>query len=170
MKSFISAQFGYCPLVWMMHSRILNNRINKIHERALRIVYKDNNPTFEELLRKDDSVSIHVRNIQALAIELFKVVSGKSPKIMEKVFSLKQTLSYCSKFPFNTRNVRTVAYGKNTRSHLGPKIWALVPTEIKESNSLVEFKRKIRKWKPEQYPCRLCETFVAGVGFVNVAD
>ena len=83
---------------------------------------------------------------------------------------MKETLSYCSKFPFNTRNVRTVAYGTNTLSHLGPKIWALVPTEIKESNSLVEFKRKIRKWKPEQCPCRLCETFVAGVGFVNVAD
>ena len=41
MKAFINSQFGYCPLVWMFHSRKLNNRINKIHERALRIVYKD---------------------------------------------------------------------------------------------------------------------------------
>ena len=41
MKSFIESQFGYCPLVWMFHSRSLNNRINHIHERALRIVYKD---------------------------------------------------------------------------------------------------------------------------------
>ena len=170
MKSFINAQFGYCPLVWMMHSRILNNRINKIHERALRIVYDDNKSTFEELLCKDDAVSIHVRNIQALAIELFKVVNGQSPKIMEEVFSLKKTLSYCSKFPFNTRNVRTVAYGTNTLSHLGPKIWAIVPKEIKESDSLMEFKRKIRKWKAEQCPCRLCEKFVAGVGFVNITD
>ena len=34
MKAFISSQFGYCPLIWMFHSRKLNNRINKIHERA----------------------------------------------------------------------------------------------------------------------------------------
>ena len=42
MKAFITSQFGYCPLVWMYHSRKLNNRINKIQERALRLVYNDN--------------------------------------------------------------------------------------------------------------------------------
>ena len=52
MKSFIESQFGYCPLVWMFHSRSLNNRINHIHERALRIVYKDYYSSFEELLEK----------------------------------------------------------------------------------------------------------------------
>ena len=41
MNSFITSQFGYCPLVWMFHSRELNNRINRIHERSLRIVYND---------------------------------------------------------------------------------------------------------------------------------
>ena len=41
MKSFIESQFGYCPLIWMFHSRVLNNKINCIHERALRITYND---------------------------------------------------------------------------------------------------------------------------------
>ena len=41
MKSFIELQFGYCPLIWMFHSRGLNNKINRIHERALRITYND---------------------------------------------------------------------------------------------------------------------------------
>ena len=50
MKAVINSQFGYCPLVWMFHSRTLNNRINKIHERALRMVYNDNISTFDELL------------------------------------------------------------------------------------------------------------------------
>ena len=45
-KSFIYSQFGYCPLVWMFHSRKMNSRINKIHERALRIIYDDKNTTF----------------------------------------------------------------------------------------------------------------------------
>ena len=48
MKAFINSQFGYCPLVWMFHSRQLNNRINKIHERALRIVHNDFCSTFNE--------------------------------------------------------------------------------------------------------------------------
>ena len=170
MKSFITSQFGYCPLVWMMHSRILNNRINKIHERALRIVYDDINSSFEELLRRDDSVTIHTRNIQSLATELFKVVNGESPEIMKQVFSLKKNVPYCTKFPFKTRNVRTVAYGTNTLSFLGPKIWSIVPTAIKESKSLVEFKREIRKWIPERCPCRLCFTYITDLGFVNAAD
>ena len=70
MKAFINSQFGYCPLVWMWHSRKLNNRINKIHERALRIVYEESNATFEELLTKDGAVTIHERNIRMLAIEM----------------------------------------------------------------------------------------------------
>ena len=42
LKGFVESQFGYCPLTWMFHSRKANSRINHIHERALRIVYKDN--------------------------------------------------------------------------------------------------------------------------------
>ena len=63
MKAFINSQLRYCPLVWMFHSRQLNNRINKIHESALHIVYNDFSSPFNKLLLKDNSVSIHNRNI-----------------------------------------------------------------------------------------------------------
>ena len=62
MKAFICSQFGYCPLVWMLHSRKINNRVNSLHERPLRVVYRDYNATFSELLSKDKSVTIHQRN------------------------------------------------------------------------------------------------------------
>ena len=73
MKAFIMSQFSYCPLVWMCHSRTLNNKINKIHERTLQLVYDDRQSTFEELLNIDKSVTIHHRNLQVLATELYKV-------------------------------------------------------------------------------------------------
>ena len=57
MKTFVISQFNYCPLVWMFHSRKLNNRINSIHERALRITYKDYKSSFNELLQKDNAAS-----------------------------------------------------------------------------------------------------------------
>ena len=53
MKSFIMSQFGHCPLIWMNHNRSLNNNINRIHERALKIVYRDKKSTFKELLEKN---------------------------------------------------------------------------------------------------------------------
>ena len=102
MNAFINSQFAYCPLVWMFHSRVLNIRINKIHERALWIVCDDVS-SFDELLNRDNSFTIHERKIQALSIELYKVFNGLSPKIMNKVFPLKDISIYCSRFPFKTR-------------------------------------------------------------------
>ena len=89
MNAFITSQFGYCPLVWMFHSRGLNNRINKIHERALRLVYNDSQSTFADLLTKDNSVSIHDRNLQILATEIYKLKHNESPRIIESIFKEK---------------------------------------------------------------------------------
>ena len=133
-NAFITSQFGYCPLVWMFHSRKLNNRINKIHERALRIVYNDDLSSFDELLNRDSSFTIHSRNIQAIAIELYKVVNGLSPEIMNQVFPLKDILLHCSRFPFKTSNVKPVSYGMETLGFMGPKIWALSLVRSKRFN------------------------------------
>ena len=108
------------PLIWMFHSRKVNNRINNIHERSLRLVYDDKFYSFEELLNKDDSFTIHERNIQTLTIELYKVVN----RIMSQVFPLKESAKYCSTNIFVTRNVDTVKYGTEILAHLGPKVWA----------------------------------------------
>ena len=72
MNAFISSQFNYCPLIWMCHDREIHRQINRIHHRALSIVYRDYTSSFETLLEKSGSVSIHHRNIQQLAIEIFK--------------------------------------------------------------------------------------------------
>ena len=84
MKAFFMVQFSYCPLICMFHSRKLSNKINKLHESILRIVYSDNTSSFEELLKTDNSVSVHRRNIQVPATELYKIVNGLSPKIMRE--------------------------------------------------------------------------------------
>ena len=62
LKAFIESQFSYCSLIWMFHNRSINNKINKLHERALRLVYKDDNLSFRELLDKDHSFTIHEKN------------------------------------------------------------------------------------------------------------
>ena len=62
MKAFIEAQFNYCPLVWMFHSKKLQKRLDKLHERALRVLYKDDISSFEDLLKKDKSFNLHDRN------------------------------------------------------------------------------------------------------------
>ena len=90
MKTFIQSQFNYCPLVWMFHNRTLNNKINKLHERALRVVYKNEDSTFEELLEEDNSITIHHRNLQRLAIEMYKIYNHLSPLPMQELFTKKE--------------------------------------------------------------------------------
>ena len=86
MRAFVISQFQYFPLVWMFHSRHLNNKINRIHERALRIAYKDYESSFNTLLEKDKSVNIHVKNLQTLMIEMFKTRENINPPFIKEVF------------------------------------------------------------------------------------
>ena len=58
----------------MFYSRSLNNKINRLHERCFRIIYNDTRSNFEELLNKDNSISIQHNNIHSFAIEVYKVV------------------------------------------------------------------------------------------------
>ena len=83
----------------MFHSRTLNNKINRLHERCLCIIYNDNTSYFTELLESDNSVSVHHRNIQVLATELYKVVNGLSSKLVSDCFTSDiGTLSVLGRF------------------------------------------------------------------------
>ena len=140
----------------MFHSRKLNNKINKLHQRCLRIVHNNNISTHEELLETDNSVLVHFQNVKALAIELYKVVNGFSPDIMKDVFPLNENLCYNTrnKRTLNSSNIRTVHFGSETLSHLAPKIWQLLPQEIQKLESVASSKNAVKKWKPANCPCR----------------
>ena len=147
MKAFIESQVNYCSLIWVFHSRTMNNKINRIHERALMLVYSNHVSSFVELLKKDRSFSIHHRNIQSLAIELYKFFHGLSPSIMKNVFHFNTNIpcNLRSRSEFYSRIPKTVKYGTETVSYLAPKIWSSVPNAIKSSKSLDVFKSKIRQ-------------------------
>ena len=167
MKAFIESQFGYCPLVWMFHSRSLNNKINRIHERALRITYNDKSSSFQKLFEKDNPVIIHNRNIKILATETYKFLQGLSPPLMNEIFvERNNNYSLRGNNLLTRRRVNSVRYGTETVSFLAPKIWDILPKDIKDSESLDIFKRKIKKWIPWECPCRLFKTYVPQVGFI----
>ena len=97
MNSFFASRFGYCPLIWMFHNHTINNKINGLHERCLRIVYSDKNSNYKQLLEKDGSVLIHNRNLQILATEMFKVSKNLSITIVKDIFQRKES-------PYDLRN------------------------------------------------------------------
>ena len=169
MKTFVEFQLSYCPLFSMFHSGSLNNKINNVDEKALRLVYFDYKSSFQELLDKDAFFSVHHRNIQTLAIEIYKHIHGLSPTFMGEVFKINRTLPYNLRThnEFSSGVPKTVKYGTETISFLAPKVAALVPGKIKECSCLEAFKSKIRNWKPD-CPCRLCKTYLQHVGFFEI--
>ena len=133
----------------MLRSRTRNNKINRIHDRTLRTVYSDYSSSFNELLDKDGSFTIHQKNVQSLAIEIYKYLHGLSPAILSEVFQVNETIyDLRMRNKLHARNPKTVRYSTKTISFLSPKIWSLIPQNIKDSGSLPCFKKNIRKWKP----------------------
>ena len=141
LESGLESQFVYCPLIWMFCQRSSNTRINHLHERALRIVYNDNESTFEDLLKKDNSVSIHHKNIRLLGIELYKVKNNLSNHLMSEIFNLRNIDYYLrSQTDLKQGPVNMVNYGLKSLRYLAPNIWDIIPFEIRNLGSLAEFK------------------------------
>ena len=116
MNSFFNAQFNYCPLVWMLHSRRNNSIIRNLHERCLRLIYNNKNSSYEELLTKDGSVSVHHRNIQALATEFYKIKNRLLPELFTEIFARETEYQYnlrrCN--DFRIPSIHTVYHGSES--------------------------------------------------------
>ena len=123
MKAFIESQFGYCSLIWMFCGGNLNDQINHLHERPLKIVYNDYESSFQELLELDTSVSIHHKNIRLLSIELFKVKNGLSNQVISELYDLRNIeYNLRSQTDFSLGAVNTTNYGLRSLRYFAPKI------------------------------------------------
>ena len=124
MKAFTESHFNYCPLIWMFHSRTLNNKSNCLHERALRIICSHYKSSFCELLEKGKSFSIDHKSIQSLSIEIFKFLHNLSPSVINNIFKTNQTVSYDvrKRNVLQSRNPSSVRYDTDTISYIAPKI------------------------------------------------
>jgi predicted transport protein len=171
MNAFIESQFSNSsyPLIWMFCSKELNEKINSIHKRALRQVYSDFTSSFEELLEKDNSVTVHQRNIQLVAIEMFKATKDIGPRIVRDLFTLDHNENRDRNF--SRPNINNKNTGENTIRYFGPIVWdEMLPNEFKTIETLENFKIAIKKWKPTNCPCSLCREYIHGVGYVTTYE
>ena len=131
-------------------------------------MYKDDQSTFQELLKKDNPVTIHHRNIQVLAIELYKCNNNLAIDIMNEIFIDRKYSrpDLRTQTEFVIPPINTVYKGENSLRYLGPLIWKIVSDKLKKILYLKRFKTEIKKWVPSKCPCRLCKNYVQGLGYV----
>ena len=154
LNAFITTRFSYAPVVWKFRSRKLNNHINWIHKKALRILFQYHNPMFEDLLAKDGCFKIHGRNLRRLLIEIFKVKIELASETMNEVFDIiESTYPLRSELRFKPQNIYTVRYRTEAAAFADSRIWSYMTSELKVSLNV--FRLKIKNFKPKNCTCSI---------------
>ena len=158
-NAFFCSHFNYCPLVWMFSTKDANNKIEKLHKRALQIIHSDYDSAlnYEDLLLRDISVTIHQRNLQFLMTEIFKTIHGLNPSFMKEFFIMEETcFNLRCQYGMKVPRVTSTKYGLETLSFRGCQIWNMLPSEFKYLSSVPKFKEQIKSWSRSNCNCRIC--------------
>ena len=131
------------------------------------MIYNNQISSFQELLDKDNSFTVHHFNIQSLAIEMFKVINIIAATIIDDLFSTYHSFNLRSKSKFVVPSSRTVHNGQNSMQYYSPLIWNVISGYIKDSETLDIFKSNIAKWKPINCSRRLCKKYIPNLAFIN---
>ena len=120
-----------------------------------------------ELFEKNNSVTKHQRNLQVPATEIFKVKNWLAAEIMKEVSKIQNpAYNFRSEAThFKSENVKTTHYGIQSVGFFWSKMWDMVPKNIKNCSSLNKLKNSIKLW-PNEFPCRICQKYIAQVGFI----
>ena len=158
--AFVRSNFLYCPNVWHFGTYRNFGKIEKVNKRALRVVFNDYTSSYPELLVKAKRNCIYVQNLHVILVECFKYVNGMNPNILRNVFNLRN-------HEYNTRGIQmlqlpqvnTITHGINSFRYQAPKLWNLLPDNMKTAGDEEEFKSNIKDWKPscQSGSCIMCK-------------
>ena len=156
-KTTVLANFNYCPLIWMFSSKAANNEINRTHTRALRVLHKDNDASFDICLQREAETTIHVKNLQKLMLEIFKTLNSLNPSYLWDFFSTKKVeynlrIKNLVKLP----QIKTHTFGTHSLTFRGSILWNALSDDMKICKNVAAFKKKIKTWKGANCSCKLC--------------
>ena len=157
-NTVIMSSFHYCPLVWMFCGKDANHRINRTHKRTLRILHNDYDSSLNTLLKKSNTVTIHIKNLQKLMLEIYKSMNQLNPSYIWHLHKRKEIqydlrTKHLCKFPIT----KTTKFGMESLSFRGSILWNNLDDEIKELPIVASFKTKFKTWNGEKCNCKICK-------------
>ena len=146
-KSFIQSNFSYSPVAWLFCGRKNSNKLEKLQERALRIVFNDFSSSYEFLCERANTLPLSFYQLRFLGIEMYKCIKKTNPTYLNDLFC-EQTSDY--QLRDSSRLIlprfNTFKFGFKSFRYFGAKLWNVLPADIKQSESLFIFKTRITKW------------------------
>ena len=141
----------------MFCGKTANNEINRVHKRALHIVLRDYDASFDELLVENEEKTIHVRNLQMLITEVYKSLNHQNPSFLWELFARKEiNYSLRIKDLLALPKALTTSLGINSIYFRGSILWNGTPDVIKSSNTVFAFMKNIKNWSGEFCNCSIC--------------
>lgn len=113
-------------------------------------------------------MSIHLKNLQELATEFYKVKSGLFAIIMNLLFKKTKICELSSGINVANRHMHTSRFGADSMTNLGSRIWKLIPDKIKNGSTLPVFTSRVKIWNIGYCPFGICRRFVKDLGFFEV--
>ena len=141
----------------MFSSKAANKEINRTHKRALRVLHKDNDVSLDTCLQRGTDTTIHVKNLQKLMLEIFKMLNLLNPSYLWDFFSTKEVeynlrIKNLVKLP----QIKTHTFGTHSLTFRGSLLWNSLIDDIKMCKNIAAFKKKIKTWKGANCSCKLC--------------
>ena len=167
MKSFITSQFNYCLIVWICHSKSLNNKENHIYERPLLYSLSRRPIQFYNFASKGLFGYHPSKNLQLLALGIFEIKMNISLEIMSKIFDFPKNYAYelrCGNC-LSRSKIHSTHFLIQSIANIAAKIQNKIPNKIKEACCFTVFKSKIKKYVLDGFPYRLCKIYEGHVSF-----
>ena len=157
-RTFVLANFNYCPIVWSFCGVMHMRKMEKIQERALRFLLNDFTSSYSELLTKAGYESLHLRRMKTIACEVFKSLNSLNPSFMGDMFKMKENVYDLRD---NHRLVQPVfkklTYGRNTFGYYGAHLWNKLPSDLmNNAGDLNTFKSLLSSWEGPKCTCAMC--------------
>ena len=162
LESFVNSNFNYCPLVWLFCSPESTRKIDRIQERALRLLFDDYTSDSETIRNKANKSSICIERYRKLSLEIFKTLNNLNPEYMKDIFVKNQDpygLRNNSRHQHDLKNqgFKAFTYGESSLRVLGPKVWNSLPQHFKSEDNLATFKQLIKAWGGYHCRCKMCK-------------
>ena len=142
--SYVLSEFVYCSTVWHFCGLVETHKIEKIHQRALRFIYSDYTTPYHPLIASHNLTTIYGKRVRAICCKLYKTNNNLNPEYMHDIFESRPS-NYPTRKPYDmyVPKANQISFGYNSLRIEGPKLWNLLPEDIKNASDIITFKKKL---------------------------